>query len=103
MLLMFCFAEADGGPEVARFKHQYMFEESEIARRQALMAEGSDSGFIEWCSGRPTGKALAHIAMTDQLKPVSCLIPRLGAELPRFPRVRYRSFEERIVIPAGQY
>jgi hypothetical protein len=63
LLFIFCFAEADGGPEVAKFKRQYMFEEWEIARRQALMAEGSDSGFTEWCSGRPTGKALAHMAM----------------------------------------
>ena len=54
-ILMFIFLYSDGHTmNEQRFRQKYMFDREELERRKRCIAKG-DTGFIEWCSGRPTG------------------------------------------------
>ena len=54
-ILMFIFLYSDGhNMNEEKFRQKYMFDREELERRKRCIAKG-DTGFIEWCSGRPTG------------------------------------------------
>ena len=54
-ILMFIFLYSDGHTmDEQKFRQKYMFDREELERRKRCIAKG-DTGFIEGCSGRPTG------------------------------------------------
>ena len=71
LAFIFIHSESTGGMNVANFGRRYLIDPAELLRRRELHSSG-ECGFIEWCTGDVTGKALQDFA-DDMCGEQSCI------------------------------